>query len=100
METAVYILFAIGLFTNSMSIVGLVRFPDVYTRLHAATKTTTFGSIFIVGGVILYNIIHYEPESLTIILHSFAALLVIVLTNPISAHAIARASMLSGIKPY
>ena len=100
LEIIVYILLTIGIFVNSMSILGLIRFPDVYTRLHAATKTTTFGCIFLIGGIILMNIIHYEDTSLVIILHSFVALFVIIFTNPISAHAIARAAMLSGIKPY
>lgn len=83
-----------------MSIIGLMRFPDIYTRLHAATKTTTFGSIFVVLAIVTKNIFYYDQASLTIIIHSVVALLVIVFTNPISAHAIARASLLSGIKPF
>jgi multicomponent Na+:H+ antiporter subunit G len=100
LEIIVYVLLTIGIFVNSMSILGLMRFPDVYTRLHAATKTTTFGCIFIVGGIVVMNIAQYEDTSLIIILHSLAALFVVIFTNPISAHAIARAAMLSGIKPY
>lgn len=100
LEIIVFILLTIGIFVNSMSILGLVRFPDVYTRLHAATKTTTFGCIFLIGGIVVMNLANYEETSLVIILHSLAALFVIIFTNPISAHAIARAAMLSGIKPY
>jgi multicomponent Na+:H+ antiporter subunit G len=100
MELTIYICLGIGLFVNSMSVVGLFRFPDIYTRLHAATKTTTFGSIFIVIAVILESIIHNDQASLTIIFHSAIALMVVIFTNPISAHAIARAAMLSGTKPY
>ena len=77
-----------------------MRFPDIYTRLHAATKTTTFGSIFVVLAVGVKNIWYYDATSITIIIHSIVALLVIIFTNPISAHAIARASLLSGIKPF
>jgi multicomponent Na+:H+ antiporter subunit G len=100
MEIIIYICIIIGLFVNAMSVVGLFRFPDIYTRLHAATKTTTFGSIFIVAAVIIESLIHYDQVNLTIIFHSAIALLVIIFTNPISAHAIARAAMLCGIKPY
>ncbi len=99
MDTIILIFLVIGLFVNGMSIVGLMRFPDMYTRLHAATKTTTFGSIFVVLAVVLKNIIYFDATSITIIIHSVVALLVIIFTNPISAHAIARASLLSGIKP-
>ncbi len=44
--TILYIFLGIGIFFNCLGSVGLLRFPDVYTRLHAATKATTFGSIF------------------------------------------------------
>lgn len=100
LEILVYVFLTIGIFVNALGILGLIRFPDVYTRLHAATKTTTFGCIFIVGGVVVMNIFQYEETSLIIILHSMAALFVVIFTNPISAHAIARAAMLSGVKPY
>jgi multicomponent Na+:H+ antiporter subunit G len=100
METAAYILIGIGLFVNGMSVVGLMRFPDIYTRLHAATKTTTFGSILIVMGVVIDSILISDDASFTIAVHSTLALLVIIFTNPISAHAIARAALISGIKPY
>jgi len=44
--TVLYIFLGIGVFFNCLGSVGLLRFPDVYTRLHAATKATTFGSIY------------------------------------------------------
>lgn len=100
MDMIVYALIGFGLFISSMSVVGLMRFPDIYTRLHAATKTTTFGSIFIVGGVIAENLIYMDKSSTVIIIHAILALLVIIFTNPISAHAIARASMISGVRPF
>jgi multicomponent Na+:H+ antiporter subunit G len=101
METAIYIFMGIGLFFNLMSILGLFRFPDVYTRLHASTKCTTFGALFIVIGVVLLSIYSYDGAvSLTIIIHSIIAFLVIILTNPVSSHAIARGAHFSGIKPY
>jgi len=52
----IYVLLGIGVFFNILAGVGLLRFPDVYTRLHAGTKCTTFGSIFIVGSVILIGL--------------------------------------------
>ena len=52
----IYILLGIGVFFNLLAGVGLLRFPDVYTRLHAGTKCTTFGSIFIIGSVILLGL--------------------------------------------
>ena len=52
---AMIVLLAISIFFILLGTIGLHRFPDVYTRLHAATKTTTFGSIFLIAAVIVYG---------------------------------------------
>ena len=99
----VYIFLAIGVFFNILAGLGLLRFPDVYTRLHAGTKCTTFGSIFICGSVILIGLrmwLTNNPDNGSILtIHTAIALIAILLTNPTGAHAIARAAHLSGVKP-
>jgi len=99
----IYIFLGIGVFFNFLAGVGLLRFPDVYTRLHAGTKCTTFGSIFIVGSVILIGLKAWffdsSPDGSIIALHAGFALAAILLTNPTGAHAIARAAHRSGVKP-
>ena len=101
-DIIVYILLGIGVFFNLLAGVGLLRFPDVYTRLHAGTKCTTFGSIFLCGSVIIlglkYWIQGYTDYSVLVI-HTAVALVAILLTNPTGAHAIARAAHRSGVKP-
>ena len=99
----VYIFLAIGVFFNILAGLGLLRFPDVYTRLHAGTKCTTFGSIFICGSVILIGLrmwLTNNPDNGSILtIHTEIALIAILLTNPTGAHAIARAAHRSGVKP-
>jgi multicomponent Na+:H+ antiporter subunit G len=98
----VYILLGLGVFFNLLAGLGLLRFPDVYTRLHAGTKCTTFGSIFICGSVILIGLkmwIGGEPDGSTFVIHTAGALLAILITNPTGAHALARAAHRSGVKP-
>jgi len=99
----VYIFLAIGVFFNILAGLGLLRFPDVYTRLHAGTKCTTFGSIFICGSVILIGLrmwLTNNPDNGSILtIHTAIALIAILLTNPTGAHAIARAAHRSGVKP-
>jgi multicomponent Na+:H+ antiporter subunit G len=56
--------------------------------------------MFITVAVILSCIYKYDSSSIIIIVHSFIAVLVIIFTNPIGAHAIARGARRSGIKPY
>lgn len=101
-DSIIYLLLGIGIFFNVLAGVGLLRFPDVYTRLHAGTKCTTFGSIFIIGSIILLGLrLWWEQEvnGSVLALHSIIALIAILLTNPVGAHAIARAAHRSGVKP-
>ena len=101
-DTIIYIFLAIGVFFNGLGSFGLIRFPDVYTRLHASTKCTTFGSIFTSLGVITYGVYHWHVDSASygvLAIHAFIALLALVITNPTGAHAIARAAHRSGVYP-
>ena len=68
---------------------GILRLPDVYNRLQAGTKCTTFGAFFAIIGVGIM-----EPAWFwkTLIIALF-----ILITNPISNHALGRASRKSGI---
>ena len=101
-DTIIYIFLGIGVFFNVIAGIGLLRFPDVYTRLHAGTKCTTFGSIFICGSVILLGLRMWffnNPDGANLAFHTGIALVAILLTNPTGAHAIARAAHKSGVKP-
>ena len=71
---------------------GILRLPDVYNRLQAGTKCTTFGALFTIIGVGIL-----EPAWFwkTLIIALF-----ILLTNPISNHALGRASRKSGVPLY
>jgi len=97
-----YIFLAIGVFFNLLAGIGLLRFPDVYTRLHAGTKCTTFGSIFLCGGIIIYGLVKWydgDVNNSVLVIHTIGALIAILLTNPTGAHAIARAAHRSGVMP-
>ncbi|MBU7015629.1 MAG: Na+/H+ antiporter subunit G [Theionarchaea archaeon] len=88
-----YILFLAGCTVMVLGAVGVIRFPDVYTRLHAATKCDTGGSISILVGVVV---------ALGVGMVSLKVLLVLFLIfslNPVASHALARASHKFGIKP-
>jgi len=80
---------AIGTMFLFLGSLGVFRFPDVYNRLQAGTKCTTLGAFLTIIGVGLM-----EPSW-------FAKCLLIacfiLLTNPISSHALGRASRKSGV---
>ena len=73
--------------------VGVIRFPDVYTRLHASTKCDTGGSISILLGVAIS--IGLTMTSVKVL----SILFLIFLLNPVASHALARASHKYGVKP-
>jgi multicomponent Na+:H+ antiporter subunit G len=99
MPILLYVLFGIGVLFNGLGALALMRFPDVYTRLHGATKCTTFGSIFTALGVIVYGFVRGGAVYNTLAIHAIVALIAILVTNPTGSHAIARAAHRSGVKP-
>ena len=73
--------------------IGMHRFPDFYTRLHAASITDTLCAAFFLLGLVL-------QAGLT--LASFKLLLIFVfifLTSPTATHSLANAAMIGGYKP-
>jgi len=96
MQEIIIALAGVGIVFHFFGTAALHRFIDPYTRLHGATKCTTFGSIFIALAVMAYG---YSLGSLAMPLHTLAALAFLMLTNPTGAHAIARAAYRHGVKP-
>ncbi|MBS3781749.1 MAG: monovalent cation/H(+) antiporter subunit G [Candidatus Thermoplasmatota archaeon] len=75
--------------------IGVLRFPDLYTRLHASTKTDTGGAMSILIATALLATI----APWTIRLKLLILTLLIAMINPMISHAIARGAHKSGIKP-
>lgn len=71
---------------------GIYRMPDLYNRLQAGTKASTLGAMSVVLGVGLL-----QPDWLVKLI---IIILFIGFANPLSSHALARASYRAGIKPY
>ena len=80
--------------------VGLVRFPDFYTRMHAAGKGDTLSSLLIVLGLGLH--LMGDPEQshdLFVFFKLLAICVFIMLTSPTSTHALMDAGYEDGIRP-
>jgi len=102
MNWLIYLLFGVGMAFQALGTIALHRFPDVYTRLHGATKCTTFGSMFIYLGVMVYGmtmVLSGDASFMALPFHVAIIMLFILITNPTGAHAIARAAHRMGIKP-
>jgi multicomponent Na+:H+ antiporter subunit G len=102
-DILVVVCLVIGSFFNAIGILGLLRFPDVYTRMHATTKMTTFGSVFTALAVIIYGIAQFfgtgDSQYAVLSIHTLIAALALAFTNALGSHAIARGAHKSGIKP-
>ena len=89
MELVGVIITGIGALFLFLGNFGILRLPDVYNRIQAGTKCTTFGTFFTTIGI---GIIQPEWFWKCLLIAIF-----VLVTNPISSHAIARAAKKSGV---
>jgi len=78
------VLLVVGSLMSLTAAVGLVRFPDVLTRMHAATKPQTVGLLFVLAGIAVY--FHtFTVLAMVLIIGAFQ-----LVTAPVAAHMVAR----------
>lgn len=73
--------------------VGMLRLPDLYTRMHAASKAGLVGA-----GLTLVGIAFVAADS-SIVLRAILGIVFLALTTPVSAHLLARAAIKAGHVP-
>ena len=83
-------LLVIGACFMLLAAVGLVRMPDIFTRMHATTKSTTLG----VGCLMLGVALHFGD--LAIAARALAVVAFVFVTAPVAGHMVARAAYFSG----
>lgn len=88
------LLVVVGAFFALAAAIGILRLPDLYTRMHAASKAGTLGSGLLLLALAL------DADDLGIATRAFAGVLFLLLTAPISAHLLARAAYLAGLRPW
>ncbi|WP_027963509.1 monovalent cation/H(+) antiporter subunit G [Halalkalibacillus halophilus] len=92
-EILISILLLLGTFFSISGSLGILRFPDVYTRLHAATKAATLGVACVLLGSFIYLFFDQGIISGKLLL----GILFVLITAPISGHMISRAAYNSGV---
>lgn len=88
-----WICIVIGAFFSITGAVGLFRFPDFYSRAHAAGIDETAGVFLILLGLLIQNGFDLNGAKLIFIFLFF------LLTNPVATHALAKAARHGGLKP-
>src|SRR5699024_10267531 len=91
----VVIFLLVGTFFILSSSIVVIRFPDVYTRLHAATKASTLGIFTLLIATFCYLYVAHDVINCKLLL----AILFILLTNQVASHMLSRAAHKNGIKP-
>jgi multicomponent Na+:H+ antiporter subunit G len=92
-DTVGWLLITLGLVFFVAGTIGLLRFPDLYTRLHALTKADNLGLGLVVGGLALH------ADSLLVVLKLLFIWLLVMLASASVSHLIARTARAAGIRP-
>jgi len=87
-------LMALGALLTLLAGLGLVRMPDLYTRMSATSKASTLGAALLVLGAAL--VFGTEPS----VARAIAVIAFVMLTAPIAAHRIGRAGYVTGVRPW
>jgi multicomponent Na+:H+ antiporter subunit G len=90
----VVVLGALGAFFILSAVLGALRFPDVFTRMHAVTKAGTLG----VGLFMAATAVHFSPD-VSLVTRALGVIVFTLLTAPTSAQMLGRAAYLSGAEP-
>ncbi|MEM9349275.1 MAG: monovalent cation/H(+) antiporter subunit G [Pseudomonadota bacterium] len=93
-EIITSILVILGAILTVLAGVGIVKLPDVYIRMHAATKVGTLGSGLIMAGAA----VHFGDTD--VVVRCVLIVFFLLLTAPIGAHMIGRAALGTGIRPW
>lgn len=88
------ILLFFGVFFMFLGVLGLIRFPDFYTRMHAIGKCDTMGQFFIILGCIVYEGLSFISIKLILVSIFY------IFSIPAATHAIVKAAYYTGEKVW
>ncbi len=80
----------LGTFFSVVGIVGMVRLPDVYARLHATGKVGVFGVVLLLIGAVAWTPLGWGRALLLIVL--------LMVSGPVTAHALSSAAYRIGLR--
>ncbi len=84
------LLLLLSIIFSALGMLGVMRMPDVYTRLHATGKISAFGAVMILGAAVVVL-----PD-LTIF-KGFVIIIFLLLASPVVAHTISSAAYKTGL---
>lgn len=89
-----------GLLFFTGGAVGIIRFPDFYSRLHPAGQLDTMGVLMIMSGLALFNLGHFSLGELLTSIKIILIVIFVFLASPTATHAIVDAGVRAGLEPW
>jgi len=93
-ESIGWLILCLGVAFDLFGCIGLVRLPDVYNRLQAATKCVTLGTCLILVGVAVCA----GLDQMSLVIKALLCAIFVLMTSPVGAHALARGAYRSGVR--
>ena len=100
MVIAAVIFLLLGLLFFTGGSVGIIRFPDFYSRLHPAGKLDTMGLLMAMAGMACYALDHFSLAALLTSLKIILIVVFVFITSPTATHAIMDAGARAGLQPW
>lgn len=100
MYIVVIFFMCLGLLFFTGGVVGIIRMPDFYSRLHPAGKLDTLGIMFMITGLAIFNLEHFSWGHLLVSLKMMLIVFFVFLSSPTATHSIVDAGIRAGLKPW
>lgn len=100
LNVVIVTLMSLGLFFFFGTAVGLIRFPDFYTRMHAAGKGDTLSSVLLLTGLALYHLHHFNLDTILVGFKIMSIVLFVFIASPTATHAIMDAGYEANVKHW
>ena len=100
MDIVVTFLLICGLIFFTGGAVGIIRFPDFYSRLHPAGKLDTMGLLFMMIALALFKLHHLSLGDLLTSLKIILIMVFVFISSPTAVHGIVDAGVSAGLIPW
>lgn len=94
------VLIFVGLLFFAIGTIGVLRFPDFYTRTHAAGKCDSLAAVLVVLGIAIFNLSELSLATVLVSIKVLCIAAFIFVASPTATHAITDAALLIGVKPW
>ena len=94
------IFISFGLFFFIAATIGLLRFPDIFCRLHATSKSDTLASLMMFIGVAIHIYELYGFSEIRTIIKVLLIIIFVAISSPVVAHALGRRAYKNGLKHW